>query len=93
MGKAIVTHRVGQNVEYLEHGRSGILAQPGSVGEFAEGLEAVLTDRDLARRLGAEAQRRVESAFSWQQRVADVERAYRVAHTGQSQQRARIRAG
>jgi glycosyltransferase involved in cell wall biosynthesis len=79
MGKAIVTHRVGQNVEYLENGRSGILAEPGSVDEFTDGLEAVLTDRDLAERLGAEAQRRVESRFSWHQRVDDVERAYQVA--------------
>jgi glycosyltransferase involved in cell wall biosynthesis len=86
MGKAIVTHRVGQNVEYLENGRSGILAEPGSVDEFADGLEAVLTDRDLARRLGAEAQRRVESTFSWQQRVVDVERAYRAARTGRGEQ-------
>jgi glycosyltransferase involved in cell wall biosynthesis len=56
------------------------------VGEFADGLEAVLTDRDLARRLGAEAQRRVESTFSWQQRVVDVERAYRAARTGRGEQ-------
>jgi glycosyltransferase involved in cell wall biosynthesis len=82
MGKAIVTHRVGQNVEYLENGRSGILAEPGSVTEFADGLEAVLTDRNLARRLGAEARRRVESSFSWQQRAADVERAYQAAYSG-----------
>jgi glycosyltransferase involved in cell wall biosynthesis len=82
MGKAIVTHRVGQNLEYLENGRSGILAEPGSVTEFAEGLEAVLTDRGLAKRLGAEAQRRVDSRFSWQQRIVDVERAYKAARTG-----------
>jgi glycosyltransferase involved in cell wall biosynthesis len=82
MGKAIVTHRVGQNIEYLENGRSGILAEPGSLNEFADGLEAVLTDRELAERLGIEAQRRIEGHFSWQQRVADVERAYQAAYTG-----------
>jgi len=79
MGKAIVTHRVGQNTEYLENGESGILAEPGSVSEFAEGLYAVLTDRALAERLGAEAQSRIERSFTWQQRVADVERAYESA--------------
>jgi glycosyltransferase involved in cell wall biosynthesis len=82
MGKAIVTHRVGQNTEYLESGRSGILAEPGSVTEFAEGLQAVLTDRALAERLGAEAQSRIERSFTWQQRAADVERAYETACAG-----------
>jgi len=82
MGKAIVTHRVGQNTEYLENGRSGILAEAGSVTEFAEGLQAVLTDRGLAEKLGAEAQSRVERGFTWQQRAADVERAYETACAG-----------
>jgi glycosyltransferase involved in cell wall biosynthesis len=79
MGKAIVTHRVGQNTEYLEHGRSGILADPGSITEFAEGLLAVLTDRAYAERLGSEASRRIEQCFMWAQRVDDVERAYQLA--------------
>jgi glycosyltransferase involved in cell wall biosynthesis len=79
MGKAIVTHRVGQNTEYLENERSGILAEPGSVSEFAAGLCAVLTDRALAERLGAEAKSRIEHSFSWRRRVVDVEHAYETA--------------
>jgi glycosyltransferase involved in cell wall biosynthesis len=79
MGKAIVTHRVGQNVEYLENGSSGILAEPGSVREFAAGLYAVLTDRDLADRLGTAAKDRVERSFNWERRVVDVEHAYEAA--------------
>jgi glycosyltransferase involved in cell wall biosynthesis len=82
MGKAIVTHRVGQNVEYLENGRSGILADPASVTEFADGLLSVLTDRALAEKLGTEAQKRVENRFSWRQRISDIERAYEAACTG-----------
>ena len=79
MGKAIVTHRVGQNVEYLENGISGLLAEPGSVTEFAEALTAVLTDRALAARLGEEAALRIRRKFNWAQRVLDVERAYSIA--------------
>ncbi len=79
MGKAIVTHRVGQNTEYLESGRSGILAEPGSVSEFAAGLYKVLTDRVLAEKLGTEAKSRIEHSFSWQRRVVDVEQAYETA--------------
>jgi glycosyltransferase involved in cell wall biosynthesis len=79
MGKAIVTHRVGQNLEYIEDGRSGILASPGSVEEFAEGLIAVLTDRAFAVQLGEKAARRIELKFNWERRIADVERAYQMA--------------
>lgn len=81
MGKAIVTHRVGQNVEYLEHRRSGILAEPGSQDEFVQGLIACLSDREFARKLGAEAAGRIEQSHNWAQRIADVERAYQLAHT------------
>jgi glycosyltransferase involved in cell wall biosynthesis len=76
MGKAIVTHRVGQNLEYLEHDRSGILVEPGNVRAFSEGLLAVLTNRELAARLGAGAIQRIEQEFNWSRRILDVEDAY-----------------
>lgn len=79
MGKAIVTHRVGQNLEYLEHRQSGILAEPGSVGEFAAGLIDVLTDRELAAGLEMRAAQRIERQYSWRRRIVDVERAYQLA--------------
>jgi glycosyltransferase involved in cell wall biosynthesis len=81
-GKAIVTHRVGQNSEYLENGRSGILAEPGDAVGFAEGLLAVLTDRDLSEQLGREAAQRIERRFTWDRRVCDVEAAYQRALSG-----------
>ena len=79
MGKAIVTHRVGQNLEYLEQDRSGILVEPGSATEFADGLLAVLTDPAFAERLGSEAALRIERRFSWAQRVVGIEQAYQLA--------------
>lgn len=82
MGKAIVTHRVGQNLEYLQHGRSGLLAEPANADEFAEGLLSVLADRELAERLGSEAARRIDRQFDWAQRVKSVEQAYCLAVGG-----------
>jgi glycosyltransferase involved in cell wall biosynthesis len=79
MGKAIVTHRVGQNIEYIEHGHSGILAEPGNVEEFAEGLVTVLCDRALAAELGAHAAARIHQKFNWVDRILEVERAYAAA--------------
>ncbi len=79
MGKAIVTGRVGQNLEYIEHGRSGLLVAPGDVDEFAEGVITLLRDRDLASRMGDEAARRIGRLFTWEHRIVDVERAYQAA--------------
>jgi glycosyltransferase involved in cell wall biosynthesis len=79
MGKAIVTSRVGQNLEYLEHNKSGILVEPGNVQEFASGMLAALGDPGLAAQLGKEAQYRVAHHFNWSQRVVEIERAYRWA--------------
>jgi glycosyltransferase involved in cell wall biosynthesis len=84
MGKAIVTHRVGQNLEYLEHGCSGILAEPGSIEGFAEGLIATLTDRAYANKLGTQAALRIAHRFDWSQRILDVERAYKLARRDKS---------
>jgi glycosyltransferase involved in cell wall biosynthesis len=80
MGKAIVTHRVGQNLEYLEHGKSGFLVEPGDVTAFAEGLLAVLTNRAFAEQLGTRAMQRVEQEFNWSRRVIDVEKAYQAVY-------------
>jgi glycosyltransferase involved in cell wall biosynthesis len=82
MGKAIVTHRVGQNLEYLEHGRSGILAAPGDVDGFAQGLIDVLSDPAYAAKLGKAASQRIKHEFSWSRRVLDVEKAYKLACGG-----------
>jgi glycosyltransferase involved in cell wall biosynthesis len=80
MGKAIVTHRVGQNIEYLEHEKSGILVEPGNVSAFAEGLLAVLTNRAFAKQLGANAARRIETTFNWSRRILDVEQVYKTIY-------------
>jgi glycosyltransferase involved in cell wall biosynthesis len=76
MGKAIVTSRVGQNLEYLEHSKSGILVEPGNVQEFAHGMLAALSDPGFAAQLGQAARRRVAHHFDWSQRVEEIERAY-----------------
>jgi glycosyltransferase involved in cell wall biosynthesis len=79
MGKAVVTSRLGQNLEYIEHERSGLLTEPGDSGDLAQALLAVLSDRAWASELGRNAQRRIWEQFDWDVRVGEVERAYRVA--------------
>jgi glycosyltransferase involved in cell wall biosynthesis len=79
MGKAIVTTRVGQNLEYLEHGQSGILAEPGDAGAFAQALIQLLADPALAHRLGQSAAQRVRDQFTWSRHVRTIEQAYHLA--------------
>ena len=79
MGKAVVTSRLGQNLEYIEDGRSGVLTRPGDAGDLARGLLSVLSDRNWAAELGSNARQRIWEKFDWDARVGEVERAYSIA--------------
>jgi glycosyltransferase involved in cell wall biosynthesis len=53
-GKPVVGSRVGGASEAVLHGRTGLLVNPNSGDEVAEGLLTILTDADLAACMGAE---------------------------------------
>jgi glycosyltransferase involved in cell wall biosynthesis len=65
MGKAVVTTAVGQNVDYIVDGESGILAPPGDEARFTHELEKLLQDSELRTRLGCKARQRIKEKFSW----------------------------
>jgi len=79
MAKAVITTRIGQNLEYIEDGRSGLLTEPGDVAGLAQALLRVLSDRAWAASMGREAQRRIWKLFDWDARAGEVERAYRIS--------------
>lgn len=79
LGRPVVTSRVGQNVEYVEDGRSGLLTEPGDATDLARGLRAVLSSRELANELGQNARQRIWERFDWQHQVGNVEKAYHLA--------------
>jgi glycosyltransferase involved in cell wall biosynthesis len=79
MGKAVITSRLGENLQYIEDGRSGLLTEPGDAGDVARALLAVLSDRELAEELGRNARRRLWEKFDWDSRVGEIEQAYRIA--------------
>jgi glycosyltransferase involved in cell wall biosynthesis len=79
MGKAVVTTRLGQNLEYIEDGRSGLLTEPGDTADLARALLAVLSDREWAAELGRNARQRIWERFDWDARIDEVERAYHIA--------------
>jgi glycosyltransferase involved in cell wall biosynthesis len=79
MGKAVVTSRLGQNLEYIEDGRSGVLTEPGDADDLARGMLAVLSNRAWAAELGRNARHRIWEKFDWQVRAGEIERAYQIA--------------
>jgi glycosyltransferase involved in cell wall biosynthesis len=79
MGKAVITSRVGENMAYIEHGRSGLLTEPGDSKDLAQALLTVLMDRSMANALGHNAQERIWARFDWDARMSVVERAYQMA--------------
>jgi glycosyltransferase involved in cell wall biosynthesis len=75
----IVASSAGGNVEALEDRRSALLVPPADDRALADAMVEVLTDPDLAARLGAGARERVETRFSEAGVVADLFAAYRHA--------------
>jgi L-malate glycosyltransferase len=90
-GRPIVATSVGGNAELIEHGVHGLLVQPENPLALARAMGQLLTDRPLARRLGAAARQRARDRFGREAMVRRFERFYeglpRLNHdsaTGQS---------
>jgi len=65
MGKAVITSAVGQNLEYLENNKSGLLVPPGNEEAFSAGLDLLLRYPERRAMLGDAARSRIEREFSW----------------------------
>jgi len=72
---------VGQNREYIRHGETGWLVEPGDVAAFAEAVVRLLDDAPLRQRLGEAAARDLRERLAWEHLVETVERAYAVQQT------------
>jgi glycosyltransferase involved in cell wall biosynthesis len=79
MGLPIIASRVGQNAEYVEHGTSGLLAEPGDADSFAQMMLAALSDLHRAKAMGEAARQRVWAKFDWDKLIEAVEPAYWMA--------------
>lgn len=89
MGKAVLTSAVGQNLEYIVDGESGVLVAPGDAQEFALRLKELVSDPDLRGRVGTNAAKRIADRFRWdgealQQCLAAYERALRAGKAGRA---------
>jgi glycosyltransferase involved in cell wall biosynthesis len=65
MGRGIVASDIDQIGEVLRHGETAWLVEPGDANALAAGLERLLSDPDLARRLGQAARREAAARHTW----------------------------
>jgi glycosyltransferase involved in cell wall biosynthesis len=75
-GLPVVADAVGQNCEYIQHNKTGILAPAGDDVAFGQALVELLQSPDQRRRLGQAAARAIREQFDWLQLAQSVERAY-----------------
>ena len=64
MGKPIVASATGGLRQSVRDGESGILVAPGDVEGFAAAIVRLLTDRDLAARMGRRGREIIVSDYS-----------------------------
>ena len=73
-GRPVAAFAVGGIPDWLEHGRTGLLAPEQNVPALADALERLLTDDALAARMGGAAAERARSAYDFGDYVRRLER-------------------
>lgn len=76
-GVPVVGDAVGQIVESVRHGETGLLVPPGDEVAFIEAVTSLLRDDTLRRALGERAARDVRERFAWEKLAVVAEAAYR----------------
>ncbi len=75
-GMPVVATSVGGLPEAITDGIEGSLVAPGDVNALIEAIDRLLRDADLRRRMGLAARKKVESTFSYQQVMPQIEQLY-----------------
>ena len=69
-GKPVIGGRSGGAIESVEHGRTGFLADPDDIDEWAQTMGLLISNEELRRRLGNDGLKRVRSSYTWDSRAA-----------------------
>lgn len=75
-GKPCVGFRTRAVPEVINDQKTGLLVDPGDIKHLAEALITILSDRSLAKRMGARAVERVKKLYSWESIVDRVLEVY-----------------
>ncbi|MCD6416123.1 MAG: glycosyltransferase family 4 protein [Planctomycetes bacterium] len=63
-GRPVIAFNTGTACEIIKDSHTGLVVPKGDVDELAAAIERLITDTELARRMGREARRRVKEKFS-----------------------------
>ena len=77
MGRGIVASRLDQIGEVLRHEESALLVEPGDVEALVAGLARLVSDPELARRLGVAARRDALAHHTWSEHTRRIVDALR----------------
>jgi len=64
MGRAIIASRCNGAEDYIIHGKTGLLVEPGSLEDLSQAIELLWNDADLRNRLGRSANQYAIEHFS-----------------------------
>ena len=81
-GVPTVAWKHGGPTVTVEHGKTGYLAKPYDISDYARGMYKLITDPNLRHRLGKSAWQRTKNIFSWDRHVNIVERELELALNG-----------
>lgn len=63
MGKPVIATRTSGTIDYIEHGKTGLLVSPGDAVEMRAAIDSLLQDRELRIRIGESAKKAVAIGF------------------------------
>jgi glycosyltransferase involved in cell wall biosynthesis len=75
-GCPVVASMAGGAPEAVAHGESGLLVPPGDVGAVEAALDLILSNRNLARKMGRAGRRRVDEYFAMDKYIPRILRNY-----------------
>jgi glycosyltransferase involved in cell wall biosynthesis len=75
-GKPVIGGRIPAVAEVVADGKTGLLVDPSSISELEQALDRLITDPELAARLGAAGRKELAARFSWRRVAARVEAVY-----------------
>jgi glycosyltransferase involved in cell wall biosynthesis len=77
MKKPVVALDEAGTPEVVEHGKSGLLSQPGDVQQLAENILTLVKDPVLCKQMGEYGRTRIEQYFNAERMARDAEQVYR----------------
>ena len=72
-GLPVIAARTGGIPDAVRDGETGVLVDPGDLGQVEAAVSRVLEDPTLARRLGQAGRRAVETFYNWDRVAADLD--------------------